>query len=133
MKKGTRVRPFLEPREPGHDNRDRPTHLPHTVDVGEIGRVSQVVQLETYPFDLQEVQHRSRSQLENHDKCGSPEGDGADHLFHAITRGQRAQLPAHSSFPSAPGRRYVALPPVGTGVWPAPSPRPMASREWQRR
>src|SRR5262249_13791718 len=32
---GTRVRPFLEPREPGRDDRDGPTHLPHAQDVAE--------------------------------------------------------------------------------------------------
>src|SRR4029434_1682808 len=80
MKKGTRVRPFLEPREPGRDDRGGPSDLPHAVDVDEIGRVPQVIQLDAHPFDLQEIPYRSSHQFEDQENREDPVRDGADTL-----------------------------------------------------
>jgi hypothetical protein len=78
QKKGTHVRPFLDQREPGGDDRDGRTGLPRAENVGEEVRESQVVQLDFHPFDRQKVPHRSSNQLEDDEKRGGPKGDGAD-------------------------------------------------------
>ena len=73
--------------------------------------------------------------LPAHDRAAAHRGRARDRrsirsrCSEAHSRGIVRRLPAYSSSPGPPERHCVALPHVGTGVRPAPSPRSRASRE----